>query len=91
MPKIHGDSTERATMDRDQIAESTQVRDHGGTQISAPVAEGDRDAAALERYQARRIAEIRAGAPLRDRGFVSLERLRELADEGTGEGGPLGP
>lgn len=65
MPKIHEDSTERETMDR--------------------------DADALERYQARRIAEIRAGAPLPERGFVSLERLRELADEGTGQGGPLGP
>lgn len=65
MPRIHEDSTERATMDR--------------------------DADALERYQARRIAEIRAGAPLPERGFVSLERLRELADKGTGEDGPLGP
>lgn len=78
-------------MDRDQIANSAQVIDHDGTQIYAPVAERDRDADALERYQARRIAEIRAGAPLPERGFVSLERLRELADEGTGEGGPLGP
>lgn len=91
MPKIHKDSTERATVDRDQIANDGHVIDHAGTQTYAPVAEGDRDADALERHKARRIAEIRAGAPLPERGFISLERLRELADEGTGEGGALGP
>ena len=46
---------------------------------------------ALERYREKRIAEIRAGSPLPERGFIPLDRLRELADEGTGEGGTLGP
>ena len=53
--------------------------------------EDDRDAEALERYREQRIAEIRAGAPLPERGFVPLDRLRELAHGEPGEGGTLGP
>jgi hypothetical protein len=49
------------------------------------------DADALERYRRQRIAEIRAGMSLPERGFVPLNRLKELADAEPGEGGALGP
>ena len=35
---------------------------------------------ALERYYARRIAEIRRGEPLSEDGLLPLEKLQELAD-----------
>lgn len=34
----------------------------------------------LERYYARRIAEIRRGKPLSQDGLIPLEKLQELAD-----------
>jgi hypothetical protein len=49
------------------------------------------DADALERYRRQRIAEIRAGMSLPERGSVPLNRLKELADAEPGEGGALGP
>jgi hypothetical protein len=39
-------------------------------------AEQERDADALERYRDQRIAEIRAGIALPERGFVPLDRLK---------------
>jgi hypothetical protein len=49
----------------------------------------DHDAQVLERHRERRISEIRARAPLPLRGFIPLERLKELAGERTDEGGAL--
>ena len=57
-----------------------------------PSTEEEHSTETLERYRARRIAEIRAGVPLPERGFIPIDRLRELADATDAEeGGALGP
>ena len=54
----------------------------GETQTPAQTRE-EEEHDALERYYARRIAEIRRGEPLSEDGLIPLEKLQELADGST--------
>ncbi len=91
MDKTRRKVEEGATMDRDEIPNPSKVLDPAETDTQAAAPNGQRAQDALERHYARRIAEIRAGVPLSESGYVPLDRLRELANEGAGEGGSLGP
>jgi hypothetical protein len=62
-----------------------------GEPYARPRTQEEQSTDALKRYRERRIAEIRAGSPLPEKGFIPLDRLRELADgTETGESGTLG-
>lgn len=44
---------------------------------------------ALERYQQRRLEEIRSGAPVSGKRFIPLDELEEWADEPAEDGGSV--
>jgi hypothetical protein len=69
--------------------ERWEMVDRSDEPLEPPNQTDDEIPEALERYQERRFAEIRSGAPVLGKRFIPLDELKEWADEPAKDGGSV--